>query len=184
MVSAKLSPEDWIKAAFRRLGAGGIAAIKAEAIARDLNVSKGSFYWHFKDLPDLKAQMLAHWEDQATQRIIDMSNAAGDRLARLLELVTSDLADPYGGLSTEAAIREWARVDPGAAMAQARTDKVREAYLAEILADVMDEGAERAARIIFLAYTGAVHVGISDPAQLASDLAHLARRLITERTVG
>ncbi|NLH83356.1 MAG: TetR family transcriptional regulator, partial [Phyllobacteriaceae bacterium] len=45
-----LSAEDWIKAAFRALSVGGVQAIRAEAIARDLNVSKGAFYWHFKDV--------------------------------------------------------------------------------------------------------------------------------------
>ncbi|WP_163317770.1 TetR family transcriptional regulator, partial [Enterobacter hormaechei] len=43
-----LSAEDWISAAFRALSQGGAQAIRAEAIARDLKVSKGSFYWHFR----------------------------------------------------------------------------------------------------------------------------------------
>ncbi|PVE47424.1 TetR/AcrR family transcriptional regulator [Pararhodobacter aggregans] len=181
----RLSPEDWIAAAFRRLGQGGIGAVRAEAIARDLGVSKGSFYWHFKDLPDLKARMLAHWLDQATARIVALADAGGSdparRLDRLLELATGDLAEPYGGLSTEAAIRDWARTDPEASAAQAQADRARGAYLEGLLAAMgVDRArAAQAARLILMAYTGAVHQGIRDRAQLAGDLAALTAALLS-----
>lgn len=184
-----LTPEDWIKAAFRRLGQGGIGAVRAEGLARDLGVSKGSFYWHFVDLPDLKAQMLAHWRDQATTRIVALAEAAGDdpmlRLLRLMDLATSDLAEPYGGLSTEAAIRDWARTDAAAALAQSQSDEARLAYLTQVLdalvprATPEDQTAERTARLILMAYTGAVHQGIPDRATLSRDLAYLLDRLLT-----
>ncbi|WP_461474703.1 TetR/AcrR family transcriptional regulator [Pararhodobacter aggregans] len=181
----RMTPEDWIAAAFRRLGQGGIAAVRAEAIARDLGVSKGSFYWHFKDLPDLKARMLAHWLDQATARIVALAEAGGSdpalRLTRLMELATGDLAEPYGGLSTEAAIRDWARTDPEAAAAQAQADRARGAYLEGLLAGMGLEAARagQAARLILMAYTGAVHRGIRDRAQLAGDLAVLTAALLS-----
>lgn len=175
----RLTPEDWIKAAFRRLGQGGIAAVRAEALARELGVSKGSFYWHFRDLPHLRAQMLAHWQDQATTRILALADLAGDspllRLARLMDLATSDLADPYGGLSTEAAIRDWARSDPAARMAQQQVDARRLTYLTQTLAHagLPESQAAQAARLILMAYTGAVHQGLTDRAALAADLAAL-----------
>ncbi len=182
MKAPRLTAVDWIAAAFRRLGAGGIAAVRAEAIARDLGVSKGSFYWHFKDLADLKARMLEHWQAQATARIIAMSEGDGlaphDRLARLLELATSDLADPYGGLTTEAAIRDWARTDPLAAHAQALADQARQGFLADLLVDIGIADAQRNARLILMAYTGAVHLGIEDRAALHADLTHLVARLV------
>ena len=39
-------------AGFRALARSGARALRAEALARDLDTTKGSFYWHFKDLPD------------------------------------------------------------------------------------------------------------------------------------
>lgn len=61
-----LTTDDWIRAGFRALTSGGPQAIKVEAIARRLHVSKGSFYWHFKDLSALQGAMLAHWLHSAT----------------------------------------------------------------------------------------------------------------------
>lgn len=184
MSTPRLSPEDWIAAAFRALGQGGIAAVRAEALARDLGVSKGSFYWHFSDLPDLRRRMLAHWLEQATARILGLAEAAGPdpraRLDRVLALAVSDLADPYGGLSTEAAIRDWARTDPLAAEAQARADSERLAYVARLLGEIgLPPGdAAQAARLVLMAYTGAVHLGIADRAALGQDLGHLLSALL------
>lgn len=184
MPTPRLSPEDWIAAAFRALGQGGIGAVRAEALARELGVSKGSFYWHFSDLPDLRRRMLAHWLDQATARILGLAEAAGPdpraRLDRVLALAVSDLADPYGGLSTEAAIRDWARTDPEAAQAQAAADSARQAYLAAVLGDLglpLPDAAQ-VARLVLMAYTGAVHLGISDRQALGQDLARLVATLL------
>ena len=184
MSTPRLSPEDWLAAAFRALGQGGIGAVRAEALARDLGVSKGSFYWHFSDLPDLRRRMLAHWLDQATARILALAEAAGPdpraRLDRVLALAVSDLADPYGGLSTEAAIRDWARTDPLAAEAQARADSDRLAYVARLLGEIgLPAGdAAQAARLVLMTYTGAVHLGISDRQALGQDLARLLAALL------
>ena len=181
-----LTAVDWIAAAFRRLGTGGIAAVRAEVIARDLGVSKGSFYWHFKNIPDLHARMLAHWWDEGTQRIVRLTEEAGRdpqaRIARLLELATSDLADPYGGLSTEAAIRDWARTDPLAAKVQAQADTQRRDYV-EGLAREAGLGPMRAAqvaRVVMMAYTGAIHLGVTDRAALRDDLNALVDALLLE----
>lgn len=137
MTKATLSSDDWIKAAFRALSSGGVQAIRAEAIARDLKVSKGSFYWHFKDVPDLKAQMLAHWAGEATDAIIaDVEEAGGsgqERLRRLVEEATGDRNVAYGGVPAEGAIREWARYDDAAATVLKSVDRRRLGYVADLL---------------------------------------------------
>src|ERR1700730_5847645 len=51
--SSPLQPDDWIRAAFARLATEGIDAVRVELLARDLGVSKGSFYWHFQDREEL-----------------------------------------------------------------------------------------------------------------------------------
>jgi len=68
---SRLSRDRWIDAGFRALTEKGPQALKAEPLARGLNTTKGSFYWHFKDVPAFQAEMLACWEKQATQDIIE-----------------------------------------------------------------------------------------------------------------
>lgn len=183
-MTTPLTPEDWIEAAFCRLGQGGIAVVRIEALARDLGVSKGSFYWHFRDLDDLKVRMLEHWRQYGTSRIVKMNEADGGtpaiRLRRLLDLATSDLDAPYGGYPSEAAIRDWARSDPRAGIAQEAADTERLSYLRHLFmeAGLPKERAARAARLAFMAYTGAVHTNPLDRTTLGKDLRHLLSRML------
>jgi AcrR family transcriptional regulator len=59
--TSPLQPDDWIRAGFARLAGEGIEAVRIELLARDLGVSKGSFYWHFQDREELLAKMFARW---------------------------------------------------------------------------------------------------------------------------
>src|SRR6201993_14421 len=58
-----LQRADWGRAAFARLAQDGIDAVRVEVLARDLHVSKGSFYWHFRDRDELAGAMLEQWEE-------------------------------------------------------------------------------------------------------------------------
>lgn len=128
-----LTPDDWIKAGFRALSARGPQAIKVEAIAKTLKVSKGSFYWHFKDVAALKAAMLHHWLQVATHDIIaDVSDdglGPKEQLRRLVDIATGGRSEPYGGALTEAAIRDWARYDENAAATLKTVDTARRHFL-------------------------------------------------------
>lgn len=130
---SSLGKTDWIKAGFRALTKGGPQAIKAEPISRDLHVSKGSFYWHFKDVSALKKAMLDHWMNAATQDIINaVDNSAlppQDQLRMLVQISTSELDAGYGGPMAEAAIRDWARYDQVAAKALIEVDQKRLCYV-------------------------------------------------------
>lgn len=130
---SSLDKTDWIKAGFRKLTKGGPQAIGAEPIARELKVSKGSFYWHFKDVPALKESMLDHWMNAATQDIINSVNNSAlppeDQLRMLVQISTSELDADYGGPMTEAAIRDWARYDTLAAKALIAVDQKRLCYV-------------------------------------------------------
>jgi AcrR family transcriptional regulator len=53
--------EDWILKALDVLRKEGLAGVRAERLARDLNVTKGSFYHHFKNLADLQEAILDYW---------------------------------------------------------------------------------------------------------------------------
>ena len=128
-----LEPADWIKAAFRALTAGGPQAVRAEKLARDLGVTKGSFYWHFDDLPALQSAMLVHWQSVATDDVIATAETAEtsleDLLAGLLAEAVAGMAADYGGPLAEAGIREWARSHAGAAQAVAQVDQRRLSFL-------------------------------------------------------
>jgi AcrR family transcriptional regulator len=117
----------WIEAAQQALGAGGPEAVRVEALAASLGVSKGGFYWHFKDRQALLDEMLDSWEQTVVGDVIASleSQPAGSRakLQQLFELAsTVDFA-------VELALRDWARRDREVAVRLRRIDSRRMEYL-------------------------------------------------------
>src|SRR5579864_356533 len=110
--AAPLQRADWIRAAFARLAQDGIDAVRVEVLARELGVSKGSFYWHFRDRDELLMRMLEQWERVEAEMLSaeesdDPSRPnAAVRWARFIERS----AEP-DRIREEIAVRAWARRD-------------------------------------------------------------------------
>lgn len=134
--SGRLDIDSWTKEALAMLAEEGIAGIRVELLARRLNVTKGSFYWHFKDRDALLNAMLERWRRTATLALIDRLDSGldnpRDRLATLLALPirgrnSSQAAD------VELSIRLWGRSDDRARIALAEVDELRMRYISQLL---------------------------------------------------
>src|SRR5574343_306772 len=78
---ARGSPELWLQAAREALLDGGVEAVKIQVLAKELNLSRASFYWFFKDRDELLDALLAQWRDRNTGNLIGRANAYADSLA-------------------------------------------------------------------------------------------------------
>lgn len=145
----RLTPDDWIAAGFRALAENGPEALKAEALARRLKSSKGSFYWHFKDVPTFHAAMLALWQDKAFTGIVTALKTdptPEEKLRHLAQIANDGAPDRFGGLLIEPAIRAWSLRDAHVADAVAQIDAARIGYVADLLEAI---GRPRSAAILF-----------------------------------
>jgi AcrR family transcriptional regulator len=129
-----LQPSDWIRAASSRLSQEGIEAVRVEVLARDLHVSKGSFYWHFRDREDLLNSMLLKWEEAETAWLHEATESERSAAARWATLV-EHLASAHR-CRFEAALRAWARRDDRVAVRVAAAEKARREFIANVLQDV------------------------------------------------
>jgi AcrR family transcriptional regulator len=120
---------NWIEEGLRALGVGGPDAVRIEALAQALGVTKGGFYWHFDGRRALLEEMLDTWErvviDEVIERIEGEGGDARAKLRRLfaLALSTGDL------IKIELAIRDWARRDKAVAKRLRRVDNRRMEYM-------------------------------------------------------
>lgn len=141
----KLAPSDWIMAGFRALVAGGPEAVRVEALARELGATKGSFYWHFKDLRGLHNAMLEAFERLATSEITGAVRRSGGppraQVLRLAELVSTLPEAETGGTALEPALRDWGRTDP---LARATLERVDAQRLADLCAFLGAAGLDSA----------------------------------------
>lgn len=148
----RLIRDDWLAAGERLLATQGPEALKAEPMARHMATTKGSFYWHFRDVADFHAQLLARWRSAATAALDAAKDTAGTPAARLRALAEA-LADPDPDRATEAAIRTWAGAHTGARETLAGVDRARRAALLGLLADNGISNPEMA-RIVHAAALG------------------------------
>jgi AcrR family transcriptional regulator len=80
-----LTKVDWINAGWVLMANQGVAGVKIEVLARQLQVSKGSFYWHFQNRKELLESILQRWENE-TQWLINESQKELTPQARLVKL--------------------------------------------------------------------------------------------------
>jgi AcrR family transcriptional regulator len=129
-VAATRTPRSgWIEEGLRALAAGGPDAVRVESLARTLGVTKGGFYWHFKDRRALLDEMLDAWEralvDEVIERVEDEGGDARTRL-RTLSALASSSGEP---LRIDLAVRDWARRDKKVARRLRRVDNRRMEYM-------------------------------------------------------
>lgn len=132
---ASLTPDDWILAATEVLVDDGIDHLRIDLLAGRLGVTRGSFYWHFRDRDDLLRRVLQCWRDQATEALTQrLERAASDPHEQLRDVISL----PFRGRSAvraariELAIRAWARRDAMVRQAVDESDAIRIGYHAQI----------------------------------------------------
>lgn len=142
-MKTSLSRNDWVKAAARALTSGGPQAVKVEQLARDLKVSKGSFYWHFKNAEDLKHTMLKVWVELGTNQVINHATTTARSPQEKLEAFSKIITEnrdvefkDYGGIMIEAAIRDWSRFDTDVAKVVKKINKIRLAYIVSLFSNL------------------------------------------------
>ena len=139
--SQRLTRDRWIEAGFKALAERGPEALKAEPLARDLGTTKGSFYWHFKDVPEFHAALMEAWEARA----LPSEDEDGLPVPRLRRLAAW-LGEPD---AQDVALRAWARADDTVA----RVDGARMDLIAELLTEIGIQNPEMA-QILYAASVG------------------------------
>ena len=150
--AAPLDRDAWIKGALAALAEEGPAGVRIEFLAKQLGVTKGSFYWHFKDRRDLVDAVLEAWKAGRIRDIRKQTSAdPGHELAALQHTISVYSAGRNRkGLPIELAVREWARRDARAAAVVEHVDAERLACAARLFAALGLPAAEAAARSVLL----------------------------------
>lgn len=150
----RLSKNQWLDHGLLSLAQSGFTSLKADKLAKSLGVSRGSFYWHFKNLADFHKQLLERWQELAVSSIIESLNETvptpSDKLKQVIQMGAS--ADPR----IEQAIRAWSFNSESVSDMVAQVDAQRLDFLQQGLEE-MGGSAEKAfaqARLIYYSYLG------------------------------
>jgi AcrR family transcriptional regulator len=116
--------QNWLLAGLDALRKGGVGAVRVERLATDVGVTKGSFYWHFRDRGALLGALLEFWSREMTDAEFErIQTLRAGLAARLLALAEDVLEKGMGRY--DPAIRAWGRSDRKVAAAVAQVDRRR-----------------------------------------------------------
>ena len=188
----QLDRQSWITAAIEVMAEEGIAGLRVEVLAKQLKVTKGSFYWHFADRRDLLLAILHHWKEGRIFDIIKQTRAqAGKELEQIDHVIDVYSASrTRRGMMIELAVRDWARRDGEAAAIVAEVDDVRLRCARDLFLACGVPLEEASSRCMLLyAYVFGVSLMIyekfdSDVLRLKRDIADLIARSQSMREAG
>ena len=150
----RLSAEDWELAALESIAEQGISALAVETLARQLGVTKGSFYWHFRNREALLKATLERWEEYGEAEIIVPIERMPDPRQRLPELFRR-VAHELQAHRVYAALLK-ALDDPRVVTVMARVSRRRMEFLTAIYREAGLEPLQalNRARLTHAAYVG------------------------------
>jgi AcrR family transcriptional regulator len=175
-----LDRDRWAEAALDALERGGLASVAVEPLARELGVTKGSFYWHFANRQELIAAALDLWVRDHVDRPIAAVAAIEDPRERLRALFGRASGKPPSifirllDATDEPLVREVV----------ARSAETRVAFMADAFRELgmTRARARRQALLVYSAYVGRAHLARDAPG-VVGDVDALARH-IAEQLVG
>jgi AcrR family transcriptional regulator len=144
----------WFEAALKTLVEEGVDAVRIDRLATQLDITRGSFYHHYKDHAALLHDLLEHYIETNQQRFLTMlpllQGTAKDKLWVLWSATADQAFRDY-----DWAIRMWGMHDPHVAKVLEQIDNKRMEVLIGLFMEMgfnADEAWIRAA----LAYHGSL----------------------------
>lgn len=155
MPKQQLSRNDWIQAALDALARGGVAAVRVDVLARELGITRGSFYWHFADRDALLAAALEEWERTVTTETIERLERVSSPVERYREIMSLAFFGRRTRDGVEPALAAHAD-HPIIAPVLRRATAARLRFLTELYVDLglPEPDARRRALITYAAFVG------------------------------
>lgn len=133
-MGAVASRESFFKTGLEVLADLGYGGLKLAEVCDRLGVTTGSFYHYFPNWPAYSRELVAHWYEGMTLKVVDTVQAETDPRLRIDRLIEAGLTLPH---SAEAAIRVWSGVDPHVGSVQEAVDRQRFDVMRESALEVL-----------------------------------------------
>jgi AcrR family transcriptional regulator len=104
-----------------------------------MGVTTGAFYHSFSSWKDFTSQLLEHWHEERTTRLVELAQQLPDPLDQLENLLQATITLPH---QAEAAIRVWGAIDPEVGKLQDSVDSERFAVIYQAFMQLVGDPAE------------------------------------------
>lgn len=175
--NTRLNKEAWLSEALEVLYEYGIDKVNIEPLAKRLGVTKGSFYWHFKNKDDFLSALPGYWVEKQTNSVFEyvqaQAGSAKEKMRATIEYLAREDPDRYDN-----SMRAWAHFDSNVEKAVSSIDQRRLEFVCDLflLAGLDTEEAEMRARMWYF-YDIGEHITGDTPNDLTKRLRRAELRL-------
>ena len=150
------SREGWLETGYQALIEGGIDAVKIQPLAKQLNLSRTSFYWFFEDREAMLTALIDGWEGRTTDPLVRATQEYAESQAEAMLNVLACFLSGIFDSKLEFAVRSWALQDDNVGARVAAADEKRLSALREMLTRWGHDEAQAdvRARTIYLTQIG------------------------------
>jgi AcrR family transcriptional regulator len=154
----RLSREEFLMLALEEVAKAGGAKLRIDKLVNGLGVTKGSFYWHFKDREDFVQSLMQFWAEYTTGQVIERTDQiqgdARKRLWSVMQIIFTEGLDKY-----ELPMRAWAAEEPQVVPILREVEARRVAYARALFAEMGFQGQDLEMRTrLFVCYACGEHV--------------------------
>jgi len=173
--STRLTREEWLHRALEVVAMKGNAKLRIHELVKHIGVTRGSFYWHFKDRDDFVRALVDYYHSWSTDQVIDQVARVGGDEAQRLKTVMRFVAEEDLG-RYEVAMTSWGVQEPFVAQSFEIAIRRRIDFIRSLFLELGFEGQELETRTLaFVGYMRMVH-SADDPAVRREHLKHLDER--------
>ena len=176
-----LSTRDWIAAAKSVLLRDGIDAVKIDRIAKECGVTRGGFYWRFKNRAELLETLLAEWRDTNSTPLIEALRGPGTPAERFEAAARLWLEEQQFDPRFDTAVRNWATNSAETAQAVHEVDELRISAFRDLFVDAGIEPVEAMvrARIVYFHQVGYYTLALGESLAERERLSRVYYRVLT-----
>lgn len=159
------SREGWLEAAYAALIREGVDAVKIMPLAEQLQLSRTSFYWFFKDRDELLVALADMWEARTTTPLVAATREyAETETEAMLNVLACFFRPETFDARLEFAMRGWGLKDPAILDRVNQADAHRMKALSELLERWGHSGldADVRARTIYLVQIGYISMQVQE----------------------
>jgi AcrR family transcriptional regulator len=156
--SKRLSREEWLHQALELFAKEGKVKLRIDSLVKGIGVTKGSFYWHFKDRKDFIVSLSKYWVDYSTLQIVNIVNQQRSDAKKLLFVLMKAVFEKEVG-RYDLTMRAWAASNPEVARIVRKSDEQRIATVSKLFHEMGFRGKELKGRTdAFFCYMAGSHI--------------------------
>ena len=124
----------------------GPRSLTAARVSKQLCVTTGSFYWHFRTIAEFHSEIKKFWLNEILIPLIKEAREVAEDLGSVLEII-GQIVRQRGIVRYDRAMRNWAHSDQNARNIVAAADKMRQELIKEVFqakGESMEAASEKA----------------------------------------